>query len=124
MPKYTIDAAGVKTVLENTQKEAGKFSEIMGPMSDVAALPGAHAGRTGIVSSAAAACGFSGAVVPALSEFFEVQATNLTAMGNRINACITGAAAATSAYVNGDEEMVATYQKNASQLTLSEYPPK
>jgi hypothetical protein len=109
--KYGIDPAGVQRVLIHTSTAAGKFETILEPMS-------------GYAESAAAGCGGSGAIVPALSEFFEAQATNPTSMNNRINACLTGAAAATKAYLHGDEEMVATYQQNASELKISHYPPK
>jgi hypothetical protein len=125
--KYDIDPDGVKKVLDSTQTEAGKLAEILGPLGDTygpASGAGPHGSRAGIVTSVATACGNSGAIVPALGEFFEVQQTNLTAMSTRIGACLTGAAAATNAYLHGDEEMVATYQQNASQLKISEYPPK
>jgi hypothetical protein len=125
--RYDIDPEGVQNVLTGTQTAAGKFAEILGPLADVtgpASGAGPYGSRAGIVTSIATGCGNSGAIVPALSEFFEVQGTNLTSMSNRVNACLTGAAAATSAYLHGDEEMVATYQQNASQLKISEYPPK
>jgi len=127
VPKYTIDPAGVKKVLDSTAADAAEFSDILGPLADVygpASGAGPYGSRAGILTSAGAACGNSGAVVPALSEFFEAQGKNLTAMTTRINACLTGAASATSAYLHGDEEMVATYQQNASKLQISEYPPK
>jgi len=125
--RYDIDPDGVKKVLTTTSADADEFSTIMSPLADVsgpASGAGPYGSRAGIVTSIATACGNSGAIVPALSEFFEVQSTNLTAMSKRISACLSGAAAATNAYLHGDEEMVATYQKNASQLKISEYPPK
>jgi hypothetical protein len=104
-----INPAGVKAVLTKTGTDAGEFEKILTPMS-------------GYVESAAAGCGNSGAVVPALEAFFTAQGARLTAMGNQVNACLTGAAAATKAYNDGDEEMVATYQANASKAVISTIP--
>lgn len=109
MPRYDIDPAGVKKVLTSTGHEAGKFEKVLAPMS-------------GHVESAVGGCGSSGAIVPALNAFLEAQSRRLEGIGQRVNACLTGAAAATTAYVNGDEEMVATYQTNASHAKLSEIP--
>lgn len=125
MAKYDIDPQGVKKVLDTTAADAEKFSTILGPLADGPTPPGGVGPtQSGIVSTAAAACGNSGVIGPALGEFFEVQGKNLAAMTSRISACLSGAAAATSAYLHGDEEMVATYQQNASKLKISEYPPK
>jgi len=109
MPEYDIDPAGVKKVLSTTATEAKEFDTILTPMG-------------GYVQSAAGGCGNSGAVVPALEAFFTVQGTRIKGMGQRVNACLTGAAAATTAYNHGDEEMMATYQTNASTAKLSEIP--
>lgn len=109
MPNYNIDPPGVKTVLTSTGTEAGKFETDLTPLE-------------GHVNSAATGCGNSGAIVPALSTFFDVQGKRLTAVGTRVNACITGAAEATNAYVRGDLDMLATYQTNASQLVISKPP--
>jgi hypothetical protein len=106
--KYDIDPEGVKKVLDTTAADAEKFSTILGPLADGPTPPGGVGPtQSGIVSTAAAACGNSGVIGPAL-----------------VRACLSGAAAATSAYLHGDEEMVATYQQNASKLKISEYPPK
>ena len=109
MPKYAIDTPGVQKVLTTTGSEAAEFTTILTPMS-------------GYVESAAAGCGNSGAVVPALDAFFQAQSTRLDGIGNRVNACLTGAAAATKAYHDGDRDMVATYQTNASKAKISEIP--
>ena len=109
MSRYRIDPAGVQEVL----KGAGRTAE--GFETDLQPLPG-H------VTAAAGACGDSGAIVPALDVFFTEQAKQVTAIGQRINACLTGAAAATKAYIDGDLEMVATYQRNAGQDRISEIP--
>lgn len=110
MSKYRINPEGVKSVLTKTGHVAEKFESDLKPMQ-------------GYVESAAAGCGNSGAVVPALSAFFEYEGTRLTNMGTRVTACLTGAAQATNAYLHGDYEMVGTYQTSAAQARLSE-PPK
>ena len=63
---------------------------------------------------AATGTGGSGAIVPALQSFFENQSVGLKAIGTRVGAAITGGYQATKAYVDGDLEMVQTYQKNAA----------
>jgi hypothetical protein len=50
--------------------------------------------------------------------------TQLTGMATRIKACISGAAAATTAYNQGDLEMMRTYQTNAAHAKISELPRK
>lgn len=109
MPQYVIDPAGVQKVLTATGSQAAEFETLLTPMS-------------GHVESAVSGCGSSGAVVPALNAFFEAQGVRLTGIGARVTACLTGAGAATTAYVQGDYEMVATYQTNASQAKISEIP--
>lgn len=111
MTKYRIHPAGVSKTLKATAAEAEQFETDLKSMPD-------HA------EAAAAACGNSGAIVPALSGFFVHENDNLKAMATRINACLTGAAAATMAYVNGDEDMVATYQTNAARAQLSDVPKR
>ena len=109
MTKYRNDPAGVDRTLRATSAEAAQFE------TDLASLPD-H------VEAAAGACGNSAAIVPALSGFFTHESRNLKAMTTRIDACLTGAAAATMAYVNGDEEMMATYQANAARAQVSDIP--
>lgn len=101
MSRYRIDPAGVEQVLRSTQTEAGEFETIMAPLQ-------------GWVEFAATGTGNSGAIVPALQSFFSVQGDGLEAMGRRIGAALQGAVNATTAYVEGDLEMVQTYQTNAA----------
>ena len=65
---------------------------------------------------AATGTGNSGAIVPALQSFFSVQSVGLKAINTRVGAGITGAYQATKAYLEGDLEMVQTYQSNAAAL--------
>lgn len=101
MSRYKINPGGVETVLKSTQTEAGEFKTILEPLG-------------GWVEFAATGTGNSGAIVPALQSFFEVQGKGLEAMGTRIGAAITGAVNATTAYVEGDLEMMRTHQTNAA----------
>jgi Family of unknown function (DUF6507) len=100
MTGYRIDPNGVETVLNATKNEAEQFGTILSPLQ-------------GWVEFAATGTGGSGAIVPALQSFFENQSEGLEAIGTRIGAAITGAYQATKAYVDGDLEMVQTYQQNA-----------
>lgn len=111
MTRYRTNPAGVQATLKATGAEAEGFATDLSPMA-------------GAADSAAAACGNSGAIVPALSTFFAYENDLLEAMTTRIGACLAAAAAATMAYVNGDEEMMATYQTNASRSTISEIPER
>ena len=103
MSRYDIDPAGVEGVLRSTQSEAGEFETILEPLQ-------------GWVEFAATGTGNSGAIVPALQSFFSVQSRGLEAMGRRVSAALKGAVDATTAYVQGDLEMVQTYQSNAAVL--------
>lgn len=109
MPRYSISTADVSATLKATDKAAAGFTGDLKPLS-------------GYVTSAATACGGSGAIVPALQGLFEQEGTNLSNMSTHIEACLTGAAAATTAYVNGDLDMVETYQKNAAKGVVSKVP--
>jgi uncharacterized protein DUF6507 len=101
MTGYRIDPKGVETVLNATKSDAEKFGTILKPLQ-------------GWVEFAATGTGGSGAIVPALQSFFENQSVGLKAIGTRVEAAITGAYQATTAYIDGDLEMVQTYQKNAA----------
>ena len=101
MTGYRIDPKGVETVLNATKSEAEKFGTILKPLQ-------------GWVEFAATGTGGSGAIIPALQSFFENQSVGLKAITTRVGAAITGAYEATKAYVDGDLDMVQTYQKNAA----------
>jgi hypothetical protein len=101
MTGYRIDPDGVETVLNATKSDAEKFGTILKPLQ-------------GWVEFAATGTGGSGAIVPALQSFFENQSIGLEAIGTRAGAAITGAYQATKAYIDGDLDMVQTYQKNAA----------
>lgn len=109
MTLYDIKAGDVSTTLKATQKAADGFGKDLQPLD-------------GYAKAAATACGDSGAVVPALEGLFKYESTTLTNMSNHIAACLTGAAAATVAYIEGDLDMVQTYQKNAAKGISSKVP--
>jgi hypothetical protein len=100
MTGYRIDPNGVETVLNATKSDAEEFGTILNPLQSW-------------VEFAATGTGGSGAIVPALQSFFENQSAGLEAIGTRVGAALTGAYQATKAYVEGDLEMVQTYQQNA-----------
>ena len=101
MTGYRIDPKGVETVLNATKSEAEKFGTILKPLQ-------------GWVEFAATGTGGSGAIIAALQSFFENQSVGLQAINTRVDAAITGAYEATKAYIDGDLDMVQTYQKNAA----------
>jgi hypothetical protein len=114
MTGYRIDPQGVETVLNATKSDAEEFGTILKPLQ-------------GWVEFAATGTGGSGAIVPALQSFFENQSAGLEAIGTRVGAAITGAVQATKAYIDGDLEMVQTYQKNAAitaNPSLQGVPPQ
>jgi hypothetical protein len=101
MTGYRIDPKGVETVLNATKSDAEKFGTILKPLQ-------------GWLEFAATGTGGSGAIVPALQSFFENQSVGLKTINNRVGAAINGAYEATKAYLDGDLEMVQTYQQNAA----------
>lgn len=109
MPGYNISPGEVQSTLKATEHAASGFGNDLSPLSTD-------------VTGAATACGNSGAIVPALIGLLDHEQTTLTGMTTHIEACLTGAAAATTAYVNGDLDMVKTYQKNAAQGKISKIP--
>ena len=109
MTSYDISTGEISSALNATETAAGDFGKNLTPLE-------------GQVNSAATACGNSGAIVPALQGLFEQEGKNLTNMSNHIKACLTGAAAATTAYVDGDLDMMRTYQQNAAKGIVSKIP--
>jgi len=111
MTGYDISTGEISATLKATETSAGGFTKDLKPLE-------------GEVNTAATACGNSGAIVPALQGLFEQEGKNLTNMNTHIEACLTGAAAATTAYVDGDLEMMRTYQQNASKGIISKIPSR
>lgn len=109
MSKYNISPSEIRTALTATSNATKGFAKDLKPLS-------------GHVSAIATACGNSGAIVPALNGLFGKEQKDLANMGTHIEACLTGAAAATTAYVDGDLEMMKTYQNNAAKAKVSKIP--
>ncbi|WP_456844336.1 DUF6507 family protein [Cellulomonas sp. P5_C6] len=103
MSRWHIEPAGVQDVLTRV----GSAAELLG--SAVEQLPG-HA------ESVVAGTASSPIIADALSGFFEFYKPTLTSIGNRINASVGGAAAATRWYLTGDEEMAAQQQAAAQSV--------
>lgn len=100
MTRYRIHPGGVETVLRATASEAGELGPILAPLPES-------------VDCAALCAGSSAPIVAALTELLTAEQTRTTAMGLRIEACLTGADRATRHYVRGDDEMARTTQANA-----------
>ena len=110
--RYRIHPAGVQATLTKTAADGAELATIVKPLS-------------GTVESAATATGGSGAIVPALSEFFTAQETRLTGMATRMSACLTGAADATKAYLKGDQDMATEIQAiQAGAVTAAAKPTR
>jgi len=108
--KYRVNPAGVGKTLKATAADAKEFETILTPVQ-------------GDATAASTACG-SPPITAALEGLFVHENTQLTGMATRIKACISGAAAATTAYNQGDLEMMRTYQTNAAHAKISELPGK
>ena len=103
MTKWRIEPAGVQSVLT----QVGTAAETLG--SAVEKLP-THA--EAVIAGTAG----SPIIADAISGFFEFHKPALTSIGNRINASVGGAAAATRWYLTGDEEMAAQQQAAAQTV--------
>ena len=103
MTGWQIEPKGVQDVL----LAVGAAAEVMG--SAVTALP-THA------ESVVAGTANSPIIADAISGFFEFFEPSLKSMGNRINASVGGASAATQWYLQGDEAMAAEQQAAAATV--------
>ncbi len=97
---WQIDPAGVQTTLTDTETAATNLSTAFDGLAD------AHAALT-------TAVGDDQAVAGAVAALIESHTALLHRVGNHITAGLAGAANATMAYYQGDEEMAATAQANA-----------
>ncbi len=99
MTGWDIDPAGVRTVLGNTEAVAREFDGQMQTLN------------TGIEGAAAQSS--SEIVASALAGFAESASADITFVFTRTGACLSGAAQATNAYLDGDFEMAANAQASA-----------
>lgn len=109
--RYRVNPAGVQHVLDRTGAEAEHFSTDLQPLQTA-------------VPAALAACGSSGIIGGALDTFLGAENQRMSAIVTRVQGCLSGAALATVAYVQGDHAMMQTAQENASKATLSHIPAK
>jgi hypothetical protein len=102
---WKVDPAGVQSVLTSVDTESQTVFTALGKVD-------------GAVEGAAKNAQ-SQMIVSALSEFFGAMKPHITAMQNRIPAACDGAAAATMAIVQGDEQMALTAEHNAASAGMN-----
>ena len=92
MTRYVIDPAGVQAVLVATLTPANALGTALAPLAG--AMKQAGEGSDG-----------SPEIVSALDRLMGSENTRIGGMIGRVDACLTGAAQATSAYVHADKQM-------------------
>lgn len=97
---WKVDPVGVQAVLTSVDTESQTVFTALGKVD-------------GTVETAAKSAQ-SQMIVSALSEFFGAMKPHIASMQNRIPAACDGAAAATMAIVQGDEQMALTAEQNAA----------
>ena len=113
MTGWRISPDGVQGVLEGVTAVAGVLSTAVQSMSDSA-------------QEAVTGTGESAIIADALVGFFDAYEPTLESMGARLSSACTGAALATTAYLQGDEEMAADQQAaalSASSVSGEGWPP-
>lgn len=105
---WRVDPAGVEAVLQYVASKSTTMTDALGGSED-----GSVQGVGAVVQDAATAAQ-SQVIGEALAGFFEERQATLTGIQDRIRASLYGAAGATQAIVQGDDEMGAeTAQANA-----------
>jgi hypothetical protein len=99
---YRINPAGVQAVLVATLVPAQ-------------ALGTAPAAMLSAAESAGEGCAGGTEIVSALADLLASERTRLDGMAARIEACLTGAAQATTAYVRADEQMADSVHRAQSE---------
>lgn len=100
MTSWDVSPDGVRTVLGRTETVAGEFETQMADLN--AALSGAASQSSSEI------------VAEAIAGYAESATASLQFVFERTGACMTAAANATNAYVEGDLEMAATAQESAT----------
>lgn len=100
MTRWDIDPVGVRSVLSNTEAVAQEFDGQMQTLN------------TGIEGAATQSS--SEIVASALAGFAESASADISFVFTRTSACMSGAAQATNAYIDGDLEMAANAQASAN----------
>jgi hypothetical protein len=110
---WSVDPDGVERVLNAVADRSTTMSDALGGSKD-----GTMPGVASVVQSAATAAQ-SQVIGEAIAGFFEHQQPTLQGIQNRIRASLLGAAGATKAVIDGDEEMAAKTQANAVSAATS-----
>ncbi|NMR21745.1 DUF6507 family protein [Cellulomonas fimi] len=109
MSRWSITPEGVESVLTKVGTVAQTLS-------------GAAEGLPASAESALAATGDNPIIGDALLGFFTHHRPTLESIGNRVNASVGGAAAATQWYLRGDETMAAQQQAAAATVAGTGVP--
>lgn len=96
MTGWQLEPAGIGQILTQTGDQVSALGKAIQQLADDSVQP---------LQDAA---GFDGVVVKAFAEFIEEQAGRLTGIMNGYVAALEGTAAATNAYIAGDEQVAAT----------------
>ena len=107
MTSWSIDPAGVVQVMTNVELSATALGE---------ALTGLQPQFESAIAGAQSA-----AIAEAIQGWMDHESTALKGVNQRITAAMTGASAATQAYIDGDLEMAANVQ--SAQVTAGNRPP-
>lgn len=108
MSSWDISASGVVAVLEDVNVPAEALGESLTGLTDTVA--------------AAVAATQSAAISEAIQAYFETEeGPRISGMSTRIGAATNGVVNATTAYVEGDQEMAAAHQQAAINQV---YPPE
>lgn len=99
MSDWKIDPTGVQTVLTSVQATQGELATVI-----------TEAGMNGVMAGVAWGGGITAGVSEALAGLLTEQQSNVTAVGNTVNASVTGVANAVYAYNTGQEQMALEFQ--------------
>lgn len=103
MSKWRISPSGVQRVVDAVTEDNGTLHSAVGQEKVAGCYTGLEWGA-----------GFTAAVPEALNRLMEDQQTNLNTIVNGIDAALLGVANATTAYNNGQEEMIGVFQSKAA----------
>ena len=110
--RYRVNPAGVQTVLTATAVTAKELVTALAP------LPGA-------VEQIDGGCDKSPAIMSALNDLLSGEYKRLDAMAARVETCVTGAAQATTAYVQADDQMTESARRaQAHAVAVARHLPR
>lgn len=103
MSRWRIDPAGVQQVIDRVGEDNSELHKAIGPEQLGDCYSGLEWGGV-----------FTSSVAEALNLLMEDQQANLSTIMNGIDAARLGVANATTAYNNGQEEMIGVFQSKAA----------